>query len=241
MVIVNSIESLGTHEGPGLRTVIFTQGCNLKCLYCHNPETQPQYGGKKYSKDEIVNIILKSKSYYGKKGGITFSGGEPLLQAKAITPIFEKMNKLNISTAIDTSGSLLNDDVKELLKFTNLVLLDIKHIDNEKHKNLTGISNKIILKFARFLEENKIKFWIRFVLVSEYTDDSKNINELGNHFKNYKMVERLEILPYHTLGIEKYKKLSIEYKLKNIKPPSPEKIQSTKEILEKYFAKVVVR
>lgn len=241
MIRVNSIETLGTHEGPGLRTVIFTQGCNLKCLYCHNPETQTKIGGKNYSKQDIVDIILKSKPYYGKNGGVTFSGGEPLLQAKEIIPIFNKMKKLNINTALDTSGSILNEYTKKLLVLTNLVLLDIKHINNNKHKNLTTSSNKISLEFAKFLEENKIKFWLRYVLVPGYTDNTSDIEELGSYFRNYKMIERIELLPYHTLGIEKYNSLKINYKLKNIKTPTKQEIEKIKEILNKHFNKVIVR
>ncbi len=241
MIKVHSFETLGTHEGPGIRSVVFTQGCNLKCVYCHNPDTQCMNGGKDYSDNEIVDFVLKSKAYYGKNGGLTVSGGEPLLQAKELIPIFKRVQELGFKTALDTSGSILNDDVRELLKFTDLVLLDVKEFDNESHVKLTGISNKKTLEFAEYLEKEKISTWIRYVLMPEYSDNIEHIKAMGEHFKSYEMVERLEILPYHRLGVHKYEELDIDYKAKEILPPSIEKVNVIKEIFEKYFKKVLIR
>lgn len=241
MLKIHSFETLGTHEGPGIRSIIFTQGCNLKCIYCHNPDTQCNSGGRECTTEEIIDFVLKSKSYYGKTGGFTASGGEPLLQAKDLIPIFKKVKELGFKTALDTSGSLINKDVKELLKYTDLVLLDIKQIDNDMHEKITGSSNETTLNFAKYLEENKIKFWIRYVLMPEFSNDINHLEMMGNHFKEYKMVERIEILPYHTLGVHKYTELGLEYKAKEIHPPNQEKIEKTKNIFKKYFENVFVR
>ena len=241
MIKVHSFETLGTHEGPGIRSVIFTQGCNLKCIYCHNPDTQCMNGGKEYSNDDIIKFVLKSKSYYGKKGGLTISGGEPLLQAKEFIPIFKKIKELGYTTVIDTSGSILNNDVKELLNHTDLVLLDVKEFDNIAHKKLTGISNNKIIEFAKYLEDNKIPMWIRYVLMPTYSDNLNHIEEMGKHFSDYKMIERLEILPYHTLGVHKYKELNIEYKAKDIQPPTIECIENAKKVFSKYLDNIFIR
>lgn len=238
---INSIETLGTHEGPGVRFVVFVQGCNFNCLYCHNPETKPVNGGEEMSAEELVKKIKKCRPYFGKDGGVTISGGEPLLQAEALTPLFSILKKEGIRTAIDTNGSVFNDDVKELLILTDLVLLDVKHIDSGQHKKVTGQSNETTLKFAKYLEDNKIKFWIRYVLVPNLTDQTEYLEQLQEHFKNYKNIERIEILPYHTLGKKKYEDLKIKYSLKDTEPPTPEQIQKTKKIFEKGFRKVTIR
>ena len=197
---INSIETLGTHEGPGVRFVVFVQGCNFNCLYCHNPETKPVNGGEMISVKELVEKIKKCRPYFGKEGGVTISGGEPLLQAKALIGLFSKLKKEGIHTALDTNGSVFNKDIEKLLRLTDLVLLDVKHIDSAQHKVVTGQTNERTLKFAEYLENHGIKFWIRYVLVPNLTDQTEYLEELQNHFKNYQNIERIEILPYHTLG-----------------------------------------
>jgi len=239
---ISSIETLGTHEGPGIRFVIFTQGCNFKCLYCHNPETQSiNPKSEEYSVAELVEKIKKCKPYFGKEGGVTISGGEPILQAKKIIRLFSELKKAGIHTALDTNGSILTDDVEKLLKITGLVLLDIKHIDNEWHKKISGHSNELVLKFAEYLEKNNIKFWIRYVLVPNLSDQDEFLIQFSEHFKDYKNLERVEILPYHTLGISKYKELNIPYSLLKTPVPDEKLIKKAKDIFEKCFNKVVVR
>lgn len=239
---INSIETLGTHEGPGIRFVIFTQGCNFKCLYCHNPETQGLNAKSEgYSIAELFEKIIKCRPYFGKEGGVTVSGGEPILQAKKLIKLFSELKKAGIHTALDTNGSLLTDGVKKLLKLTDLVLLDVKHMNNEWHKKITGHSNELVLKFAKYLEDNKIKFWIRYVLVPDLSDQDEFLVQFKEYFKGYKNLERVEILPYHTLGTNKYKELNIPYSLSKTLPPNEKLIKKAKEIFDDGFKRVVVR
>jgi len=163
------------------------------------------------------------------------------LQSSEILSVFKKAKELGFNTCLDTNGSILNESTKKLLEYTDLVLLDVKHIDNKKHKILTGVSNKQTLKTAEYLEKNNIKMWLRYVLVPEFSDDISDIKKWCEYFINYKNIEKVEILPYHTLGEHKYEELGWEYKLKNIKPPTPEKILEVEKIFKKYFKKVVIR
>jgi pyruvate formate lyase activating enzyme len=241
MLNYHSIETFGAHEGPGIRLVIFLQGCSFKCLYCHNPDTIECKKNKEISRDEIIKKLENGRAYYFPKGGITFSGGEPTLQSSEILSVFKKAKELGFNTCLDTNGSILNESTKKLLEYTDLVLLDVKHIDNKKHKILTGVSNKQTLKTAEYLEKNNIKMWLRYVLVPEFSDDISDIKKWCEYFINYKNIEKVEILPYHTLGEHKYEELGWEYKLKNIKPPTPEKILEVEKIFKKYFKKVVIR
>ena len=182
---VHSIESFGTVDGPGIRFVLFLQGCNLQCKYCHNRDTWDINGGEYKSLDEIVEKIKKYKNYIiPSGGGITVTGGEPLLQVKFLIELFKKVKQEGITTCIDTSGMVnITTDIKELLQYTDLVLLDIKHIDDEKCKQLAGTSNKKELEFAKYLSENNIKMWIRQVIVPGYTDDEKDLIKLKEFLK----------------------------------------------------------
>lgn len=231
---VHSFESLGTVDGPGLRYLIFLQGCPLKCKFCHNRDTwEFNNAGTEYTVADLINKINRFTSYIkASNGGVTISGGEPLLQAKNLTVLFQALKKIGFHTALDTSGALpINDDIKELLKYTDLVLLDIKHIDNEKAKNLTGVSNKNELAFARYLSDNGISMWIRQVLVPGYTDDENDLLKLKEFIASLKTVERVEILPYHDYGKFKWKELGEEYEFDNIVPPTQEQIDKAKTIL----------
>ena len=230
---IHSFESFGTVDGPGIRFVIFMQGCILKCKYCHNRDTWNPKSGTEYSVDEIFEKIMRSKPYIdSSNGGVTVSGGEPLLQAPFITGLFKKLKENNIHTALDTSGALpVSDNIKELLKYTDLVLLDIKHIDNEKCINLTGSPNTNTLAFAQYLSQNNIPAWIRQVLVPGYTDDENDLKKLKEFIYYLKNIEKVEILPYHDLGKFKWKELGLKYELENIKPPTQEEITKVKEIL----------
>ncbi len=230
---IHSIESFGTVDGPGIRFVVFMQGCPLKCKYCHNRDTWNINGGHTITSDELVKEILHYKSYMDNSGGgITISGGEPLLQAKFIKELFIKLKKKKIHTAIDTAGSLpITDEIKDLLDLTDLVLLDIKHIDNEKAINLTGAPNKNNLEFAKYLSNINKPMWIRQVLVPGYTDDESDLLKLKEFINSLNSVENVEILPYHSLGKFKWKELGATYELENVIPPSLETVEKAKDIL----------
>ncbi len=230
---VHSIETFGTLDGPGIRFVIFLQGCPLKCLYCHNRDTWDTNLG---NITEVADLISEIKRYvpYMKSsgGGVTVSGGEPLLQAKIITELFKELHKLDIHTCIDTAGSLpINDDITSLLKVTDLVLLDIKHIDDEKSKILTGLSNKNNLDFAKYLSNNNIPVWIRQVILPGYTDDENDLLKLKDFIESLSNVEKIELLPYHDLGKFKWKELGFEYILNDVKSATQEDINRANKIL----------
>ena len=231
---VHSFESLGTVDGPGLRYIIFLQGCPLKCKFCHNRDTwEFNNAGTEYTISYLINKINRFTSYIkASNGGVTISGGEPLLQAKNLTVLLQTLKKMGIHTCLDTSGALpINDEIKELLNYTDLVLLDIKHIDDEKAKALTGVSNKNELAFARYLSDNKIPMWIRQVLLPGYTDDESDLKRLKEFIDTLSGVERVEILPYHDYGKFKWEELGEKYELDDVKPPSQEEIDKAKQIL----------
>lgn len=229
---VHSFESLGTVDGPGIRYVIFLQGCHLKCKYCHNRDTWDISGGSYKTLEEILEKIKRYKPYFkSSKGGVTVTGGEPLLQVKFLIELFKKLKKEGISTCIDTSGMVgLTEDIKEVLKLTDLVLLDIKHIDSEKCKELTGHSNEKELEFAKYLSENGIPMWIRQVIVPGITDEAQDIIKLKEFVSTLKTVEKIEFLPYHSVGRYKWEALGQKYELGNIKDATEEDIQRVKQI-----------
>lgn len=241
MLKVHSIETFGTHEGPGIRLVIFTQGCFFRCLYCHNPDTQECSDGTLMSVAELVRLAEKQKAYFGDEGGVTVSGGEPTLHAKELQKLFKALHKKNIPTALDTNGALLNEDTKKLYAETDLLLLDIKHIDTKKHKILTGADNANTLGLAQYREETNRPMWLRYVLVPGYSDDEADLVSLGKHFQEYKYIDRIEILPYHTLGAYKYEKLGRKNPLEGVKSPDKNSVDRTVKIFERYFRQVVVR
>lgn len=230
---VHSIETFGTLDGPGIRFVIFLQGCPLKCLYCHNRDTWDTNLGNITEVTDLVSEIKRYVPYMKSSGGgVTVSGGEPLLQAKIITELFKELHKLDIHTCIDTAGSLpINDDITSLLKVTDLVLLDIKHIDDEKSKILTGLSNKNNLDFAKYLSNNNIPVWIRQVILPGYTDDENDLLKLKDFIESLSNVEKIELLPYHDLGKFKWKELGFEYSLNDVKSATQEDINRAKTIL----------
>ena len=198
---IHSFESLGAVDGPGVRFVVFMQGCSLKCKYCQNRDTWDLHGGTTYSAQELIEKILRYKNYIMPNGGVTISGGEPLLQAKFLIELFTELKKYNIHTCIDTSGSFdLTSDIKKLIDLTDLFLLDIKCINDEKAKELTGVSNKKELEFAKFLSSIGKPMWIRQVLVPDITDDKQDLLSLKDFISSLKTVEKIEILPYHDLG-----------------------------------------
>ena len=235
MIKVHSYESMGTYDGPGLRLVVFLQGCPFRCLYCANPDTIAFDGGTPTEIDHIVNMAVNQKAFFGKKGGVTFSGGEPTAQAKELIPLVDKLKENGINICIDTNGAVWTPAVEELLQKTDLVLLDVKQMNQERHQDLTGRSNTQTLKTAEWLEQNSRPFWLRYVLVPGISDFEEDIRALGEHFKDYKMIQRVEILPYHTLGKHKYETMGQEYALKDTKINTPEQIARAKSLFDEYF------
>jgi pyruvate formate lyase activating enzyme len=231
---IHSIESFGTVDGPGIRFVIFMQGCPMRCLYCHNPDTWSFEQNKIMAADEILGKYESVKEFL-KNGGITVTGGEPLFQIDFVTELFKKSKEKEIHTAIDTSGILFDKNntgkFDELIKYTDLVLLDIKHIDEEKHKILTGHSNKNVLDFAKYLSEKNIPVWIRHVIVPSITDDEKYLLGLGGFLKTLKNIKALDVLPYHNMAVPKYENLGIEYKIKNVPPATKEQAIRARDII----------
>ena len=231
---IHSIESCGTVDGPGIRFVIFLQGCPLRCAYCHNPDTWQTDANKLMTVDELMNKYDGVKEFV-QSGGITVTGGEPLLQIDFVTELFKVAKSKNIHTALDTSGVTFNPEntekINELLNYTDLVLLDIKHIDENEHKKLTGTSNKNILAFAKYLSEKQIPVWIRHVVVKNITLNEKYLKELGQFLKTLRNIKALDVLPYHDMAIPKYEALKIDYKLKNTPPTTKQEAIWARDII----------
>lgn len=235
MAKIHSFESMGAVDGPGLRFVVFLQGCVMRCAYCHNPDSWDFDAGKEYSVEECIKEILKYKNYFGDKGGVTVSGGEPLCQIDFVTELFSELKKLGVHTCLDTSGIMFNKLMQEkfdkLIQVTDLFLLDIKHIDEQKHIWLTTHSNKNCLAFAKYLNKNNKKMWIRYVLVPTINSDKNTLIKTREFIDTLQNVEKVEVLPYHTFGVHKYKQLNIEYRLNDIKEPTNEEIELANKIL----------
>lgn len=230
-IYINSIETMGLVDGPGIRYVVFMQGCPLRCIYCHNPETWKLNDyNKAYEVDKLIEDILKYKNYFKNNGGVTFSGGEPLFQKEALLEALKLCKKHNIHTCIDTAGSIRG--FEEILNYTDLVLLDIKGI-GKMYKNITGQDDKIFLEFINYCKKINKDIWLRDVIVPGINDNKKHIIELVNFVKNYDNIKKVELLPYHTLGVSKYKKLHINYKLENTKSMDVNKCKAMEEQLNK--------
>lgn len=240
MLKVHSYESMGTFDGPGLRFVVFLQGCNFKCLYCANPDTIELKGGMEIHPDEIHRMVTDMRPFFGKRGGVTFSGGEPTLQAEALIPLVERFNRDGIHVCIDTNGSVWNKDVEKLFTLADLVMLDVKQANNLRHKDLTAHQNTKTLNTAKWLQDNNKPFWLRYVLVPTISDDVEDIKLLGETLGGYNMISRVEILPYHRLGVHKYEVMGMEYKLSDITENTPEQLTAAEELLSRYFSNVVV-
>lgn len=228
---IHSFQSLGTVDGPGVRSVIFMQGCPLRCACCHNPDTWDFSGGEEKSTEELVSKVLRYKTYYGQNGGVTVSGGEPLMQADFLTDLFKKLKNYGVHTALDTSGCVLNGDVRELLGYTDLVLLDFKYTNREDYLKYTKMEIDAALDFLQYLEEIKKPTWIRFVVIPSINDDENTIEDICSLKMKYACVEKIEFLPFRKLCLEKYDEMGIEFPLKHI----PEAKQSfIDDIYEKY-------
>lgn len=230
---IHSIETFGTVDGPGIRFVVFMQGCHLQCKYCQNRDTWTTDTNTLVTVQELVEKIKRYEKYIKlSNGGVTISGGEPLLQIKFLIPLFEKLKKLGFHTAIDTSGMFsITEDVKKLLSLTDLALLDIKHINPEKCKNLVGRSNELELKFARYLSDNNIPIWIRQVLVPGLTDSEEDLILLRDFINSLKTVQKVEILPYHNLGKTKWENLGLDYALEDVRTATNEDVERAKKTL----------
>lgn len=234
---VHSLESFGSVDGPGVRYVIFLTGCAMRCQFCHNPDTWNMQAGTLYTTDELLKTAMRYRTYWGEKGGITVSGGEPLLQIEFLTALFRKAKEQGIHTTLDTSGNPFTreepffEKMQELMKYTDLVMLDIKHIDDEKHKVLTGCTNENILDMAKYLDEIGKPVWIRHVLVPERSDEDVALEKLHEFIEELGNVEKVEVLPYHTLGAYKWKELGYEYPLEGIDPPTKERVEHAKQVL----------
>ena len=235
--IVHSTESFGAVDGPGIRFVIFLKGCQMRCRYCHNVDTWSPEGGTLRTAKDLIQEALRYKPYWGKKGGITVSGGEPLLQIDFLTELFTLAKEKGIHTAVDTSGQPFSrekpfwDRFVRLMEVTDLVLLDIKEIDSKKHKALTGWGNENILALARCLSDQGKPVWIRHVLVPGVTDFDEDLTNLRVFLDTLTNIEKVEVLPYHSMGERKWDALGIPYSLKGILPPSPERVENARRIL----------
>ena len=263
---VHSLESFGSVDGPGVRFVVFLQGCALRCKYCHNPETWACEGGEEYTPEALFQKVYRYRNYWGKKGGVTVSGGEPLRQMEFLTAFFQLARKKGgitvsggeplrqmefltaffelarskgVHTALDTAGQPFRPDDPDylagfdrLMKSTSLVILDLKEIDPEKHRQLTGKDNANILAMARRVSDLGVPLWIRHVLVPGLTDDEEGLRRTADFIASLKTVQRVEVLPYHTLGLFKWEKLGIPYPLPDAVPPTAEQVKRAEELLE---------
>jgi pyruvate formate lyase activating enzyme len=234
---IHSLESFGTVDGPGVRYVVFVQGCPMRCAYCHNPDTWEMNGGTVMEASYIIEQYERNKSFY-KGGGITVTGGEPLMQIDFLLELFTLAKEKEINTCIDTSGIAFNpankawmEKLDQVLAKTDLVMLDIKHIDPEKHKELTSQPNDKILAFAEYLAEKGIDIWIRHVIVPGITDDDKYLYKLGYFIGGLKTLRALDALPYHTMGKVKYEKLGIPYRLEGVEPMDKDKLIEKKQVI----------
>lgn len=238
---IHSLETFGTHDGPGVRMVVFVQGCQFRCVYCQNPDTLDVKGGMLVEIEELVKRAVRQRGFFGKEGGVTVSGGEPLLQRSKLLTFFKRLHDKGINTCLDSNGRLNNSEVHELLEHTDLLLLDVKHINEEWHRKLTGLTNKNTLALAAHRESTRRRMWLRYVLVPEWTDQEEYLEEWARHFANYKTVDRVEIIPFHQFGKHKWEALGMDYALKDLQSPTEKTKRQALNIFNRYFANVVLK
>lgn len=244
MGYIHSLESFGSVDGPGVRFVVFFQGCPMRCAYCHNPDTWDMTDGKEMSADKILEKMLRNKAFYT-RGGITATGGEPMMQMDFLIELFTKAKEAGVHTCIDTSGIMftgtspegraLDERIEKLMSVTDLVLLDIKHMDEGSHQGLTGQSNQRILEFARYLDAIGKPVWIRHVVVPGITENEESLAAVGRFLSTLNNVEKLEVLPYHALGKVKYENLGMEYRLKDTPQLTKDRAKAAEEVIRKYW------
>ena len=227
---INKLETMSTVDGPGVRVAVFMQGCLLRCKFCHNPETWALNNGTKYTPEELTNTILKYKNYI-EEGGVTFSGGEPLLQEDFLLEVLKLCKKNHIHTCIDTAGTSFSNE--EILEYTDLVILDIKALDDESYMNMTGRKMNDFWKFLNACERLKKEVWIRQVIVPGINDTEEYILSLKNLLKSYSCIKKIELLPYHTMAINKYEELGLPYRLENVKSMDKEKCRELEKLINK--------
>lgn len=237
---IHSVETCGTVDGPGLRYVIFTQGCLLRCQFCHNPDTWKVGDGRKMTVDELVQDIKGYIPFFNSTGGgVTVSGGEPLIQVDFLLELFTELKKLGVHTTIDTSAGCFNrsdrflNTLNQVLELTDLVLFDLKQIDAKEHKVLTGLSNEHILDMARYLDEKNVPVWIRHVLVPGGSDNDEYLHRLSDFIDTLNNVEKIEVLPYHELGVYKWENLGLKYPLEGVEPPTEDRVKNAEDILNR--------
>ena len=234
---IHSTESFGSVDGPGVRFIIFVNGCPMRCQFCHNPDTWKMQDGEERTTDELLKTALRYRSYWKKEGGITVSGGEPLMQMDFMIDLFKKAKAEGVHTNIDTCGAVFTREepffskLEELMKYTDMLMLDIKHIDREEHKKLTGHYNDNILAFAKFLSEHGVPIWIRHVVVPGITDKEEYLFRLGEFISQLKTLKALDVLPYHTMGKVKYEQLGIDYPLGDTPPLDKEDAVKARDVI----------
>ncbi len=233
---IHSVETMGTVDGPGIRYVVFTQGCPMRCVFCHNRDAWDPKGGNETTVDELMEDIKQYLPFYKSSGGgVTATGGEPTMQADFIRDLFSRVkNELGLNTAMDTSGFVEINKAKGLLEVTDLVLLSIKHIDEIKHKAITGVSSNKVFAFMEYLREINKPLWIRYVVIPGLTDDIEDVKRLAEFLKEFPNIELVDILPYHTMGTYKWEELGLDYSLENVSPPDKESMKEIKEIFKEY-------
>ncbi len=228
---LHSIETFGAVDGPGIRTVFFMQGCPARCLYCHNPDSWDPAGGRDIDIDEVVHWAVRGMPYYGDKGGVTFSGGEPLLQGQFITEAMKALKKEGIGSAIDASGTYVDEHTEEAIRNCDLVLLDIKHTDPERFKIITGREQETLLKLIDIINSFDRHVWIRNVVVPDINDTEEDIEALNGFIKKIRNIDKVELLGYHTMAVQKYGKLGITYRLKGVPPMDADRLAQLKKLI----------
>lgn len=238
---IHSMETFGTHDGPGIRMVVFVQGCQFRCLYCQNPDSIDIHGGRMVPIKDLVEKAIKQKPYFAKEGGVTVSGGEPLLQRAKLIQFFSQLHENGINTCLDSNGRVLDSDAKELLEHTDLLLLDVKHINQEWHKKLTSVNNLTTLEIAKYRESTGKPMWLRYVLVPGWSDQEEYLHEWAKHFSDYKTIEKVEIIPFHQMGKHKWEQMGLNYSLSDVIPPSAEACEKVKAIFSQYLENVIIK
>ncbi len=235
MLRVHSIETFGTHDGPGIRLIVFLQGCPFRCVYCHNPDTRDCDKGNLYDNEQILELLEKQRPYFANGGGLTVSGGEPTLQAEGLLELFSEAKQRGFHLALDTNGAIWSPQVNQLYDLADLVILDVKHIDDEWHRRLTGASNRNVLRNAEYREKIGKPLWLRYVLVPGWTDQPEYLAAWAEHFAGYHTLQRVELIPYHTLGVHKYAVLGLPYVLEGVQPPTREQVESAFQIIARHL------